>query len=78
MPENLDLGGNPFPDPIALLFRQGRAEHRQLLTDAVLVIEDAAANRLGGMRGQHGADFELIENPGDLLRRYAVLHAAGK
>src|SRR2546430_16532917 len=62
VPEDFDLRGNPLSHTIAFSRGQRRAQSRQLLTDAVLVIEDAASHRFGWMRGQHGSDLELLED----------------
>src|SRR5436190_16767902 len=50
VPQNLDLSCDPLPHPFTLSGRQRSAQPRQLLADAVLVIEDAASNCLGWMR----------------------------
>src|SRR5207253_3133157 len=61
VPEDFDLGGDPLPHPIAFSLGEWRPQSRQLLADAVLMIEDAATDRLGWMRGQYRSDFELLQ-----------------
>src|SRR5437588_8573814 len=73
VPEDLDLGRDPLADAIAFSRGKRRAQPRQLLTDTVLVVEDAAPDRFRGMRGEHRPNFELRQRGrpavgGDALR----------
>ena len=77
VPEHLNLGGDALPDPIALSSGERRPQPSQFLADPVLVVEDAAPDGLGGMRGQHRADVELVKNPFDALGGH-VLRGAGR
>ena len=67
MPEDLDLGGDPLADAIALTRGKRRAQPGQLLADSVLMVEDAAPHRFRGMRGEHRPDFQLLQGCGHAL-----------
>ena len=67
VPEDLNLGADPLPDTIALTRGKRRAQPRQLMADAVLMVEDAAPHRFRGMRGKHWPDFQLLQG-----RRHAL------
>src|SRR2546428_1462319 len=76
MPEDLDVGGDPWPAPIALSRGKRGTQPRQLLADAVLVVQDAASDGFGGMRGEHRPDFQVPQRcrhavGGNALRREA-------
>ena len=72
MPEDLNLGGDPLPDAIAFSRGKRCTQPRQLLADAVLVVEDAAPHRFRGMRGQHRPDFQLLQRRRHALSRDAL------
>ena len=76
VPQDIHLGRDPLPHAVALTRGERGAQPDQFLADAVLVIEDTPANRLGRMRRQHRADLEPLEDGGHALGRDAVLDAA--
>src|SRR5207237_2267520 len=72
VPEAVDPGGDPLPDAIACSRGKRCTQPRQLLADAVRVVEDAAPPRFRGMRGQHRPDFQLLQRRRHPLGRDAL------
>jgi len=74
VPEDLHVGRHSLPDPVALVGREWSPKQRQLLTDPVLVVEDAASHGLRRVSGQHRPDLEVLENGGELRFGDVLLH----
>ena len=78
LPEHLHMGCHPLANSLPVTRFQWGAEPGQLLTDAVLVIENAPADRLGWMGGEHRHYLQALQGRGHLLRQNAPSQAAGE